>query len=568
MIVKQKDFRQESVILRQDWMRKRENMEGFLRQFDVMLSRASSPGEIDQIKAKAALIEKTFRKHLEEQERTLRSLEKNGCLLDREQKINIAYKKVGVTLQWFQYVISGIFSAEDITKLDAQDLFGQQIPCASPSISEDTTDAHHDALFLESILTDWQMAAARIIERELLAPKRIASLCFFSGQNALLGMKLSFMLRVGLVEPNKDRAVLFSSLKNAWTCWQAHFRLLIETGHFRSPELIARYSNVFDALFLDYEILRFWAQESASDYMEAISDLEPAFPFLILLLTENQVESHAEALRHMNVEIHPLYPKDHNALSEDVSTLLIARRRSRYILHYASEPWDVLVKDFAWHQAPSLKQPYLGVVTHDFPSPFHLSEKILLTSEFAARVANISVDTNNTSAVCSTRREAGCWRKFGEQIPEIPRLISEETTDKEWKIVLFLGKGNWAFARKFQLSDVVLDQTRSLLGLLSWFRERSLFLNNIRTDTIAVDGSAIRLLSLERLGPQETEDAISSLLWFWHDAANPFFSLRPWPVEYFPEENLSKIPEPLQKVARAASSAPNLDIFLNNLPAY
>jgi|GEM_PF-6608021 len=564
MIVKQKDYRQESIILRQDWIRKRENMERQLRQLDIHLSQATSSSEVDQIKAKAALIEKTFRKHLEEQERSLRSLEKNGCLLDRERKVSIAYKKVLVTLQWFQYVISGILSPSDITELDTEDLFGQ---ISDPlSISEDT-NAYQNAFFLESILTDWQMAAARIIERELLIPRRIGSLCFFSGQNALLGMKLSFMLRVGLVEPDKNRGILCTCLKNAWTARQVHFRLLIEKAHFRSPELVAKYNNVFDALFLDYEILRFWAQESAFHYMETISDLEPAFPFLILLLTENQVASHVEALRHMNVEIHPLYPRDHDVLSEDVSTLLIARRRSRYILHYASEPWDVSVKDFSWHQAQSLKQPFSRIVTDDFPNPFHLSEKILLTSEFTARVTNILTDTNNVSAVVSTQREAACWRKFGEQIPEIPRLVSEETTDRERKIILFLGKGNWTFARKLQLVDL-LEQTYSLLRLLSWFRKRSLFLNHIRTDTIAVDGAAIRLLSLERLGSQETEDTISSLLWFWHDVANPMLSLRAWPVEYFPEKNLSKIPEPLQKIARTASSAPNLDVFLNNLPDY
>ncbi|PWU07781.1 MAG: hypothetical protein C5B47_05580 [Verrucomicrobia bacterium] len=566
MISIQKDFRQESIILRQDWMRKRETMEGILHQLDVLISQAASANEIEQIKAKAALIKKTYAKHLEEQERTLRSLEKNGCLLDREQKIKMAYQKVYVMLQWVHCITSGIFSITEAIKLNAQDLFGQQIPLEIP-LDDENSDVFHDALFLESVLTDWQMAAARIIERELLVPRRIGSICFLSNQNGLLGMKLSFMLRVGLIEPNRNRATLCAELKNAWSLWHANFRLLITTGSFSSAELVARYRDIFDALFLDYEILKAWGREWTVGYAEVLSDLEPAFPFLILLLTDKQVESHREILQHMNVELHPLYSKDRTLLSEDVSTLLIARRKSRYILHYASEPWDMMVKDFAWHRSQSLKEPKSGLVNHEFPNPFHLSEKILLSSEFTVRATNISMDANTMPATWASRREVSCWRKFGEQIPEIPRLFSDETSDKEWKIVLFLGKGNWTFARKLQL-PAILNLTRNLLGLISWFRQRSLFLNNIRTDTFAVDGSSIRLLSLERLSTCETEDTLSSLLWFWHDVGDPAPPLRPWPIEFFSDENLSKIPEPLQELAQAASCASGLDAFLENLPIY
>lgn len=552
---------EESARLRHDWEREKPQLEATLQQLRLLHSQAPSSGETKNAQEKAALLEKSICLHMEEQERILRSLERNNCILRRLEKISAGEAVVREALKWLDFHAYGFLSDQDIDHLIIFD--DDTIIDSSENLetfSSKQSSFRKIIVELKSVLTDWQIAADRIIERELLVSRRIGSLCFLSGENGFLGLKLATMIRVGLLEANPDRAKLLLKLQQAWKFWNIDHRLQIGIGRLHPTQLITKYSGIFDAIFLDSEVLSFWAQEYSSCYLDIIKNLESAFPFFIFLLKENQVALHSEAMHNMEVEIHSLASVSHE---EEISTLLIARRKSRYILHYAWSPWDTLVRDFTWNNPSSLDSlPVQNA--KNFPHPFHLPEKILLSSQFAARVVANSMD-NGMQSKWFNQREITYWRKFGGQIPELPRLLSEERTEREWKIILGLGVGNWVFARGPYPTEHMLGQARSLLQVLSWLRERSIFLNNIRRDNLAIDGSAIRILSLERLDTFESEDTLSSLLWIWYDLGSHTPPFRSWPIEYFPEENLAHIPEPLQKFARIAVISDTVDCFLKSL---
>ncbi len=558
-----KDFRQEAARFKDDWKREKENLEAALDRALAVLAMDSASLTKESIE-KATILEKSIRRHLAERERSVCLAEKKSCLEHRLAAIAQSYAQLDRLFVYLDLVAQLFLSIHDLVKLDdftkifppAEDSNSQVVPSKDPPYKNIYT--------LDGILTDWQASAARILERELLAPRRIGSLCFLSGENALLGMKLSCMVRICIITPNIPRAQICTKLANIWREWHRSYRLNIKSAHLQPQEVMDLGGNRFDALFLDYEILASWMHEYPSSYADTLAALEHVFPFLIFLLKKDQVASHREILSNMHLETHAIFPStlDSEISGEEVTTLLIARRQSRYILHYARDSWDIIVRDFGWNAAPALDS--LPETSSLLPNPYHLSEKVLLVSNLGLRVVSTSAYNSASHSAWLSQREAACWRKFGGQISEFPRLLSESRTHHEWKIVLQLEEGDWRFARDPQSTDHMLAQTQSLLRTLSWLRERSIFLNNLRVDMIALNGPKFCFLSLERLDFQETEDTLSSLLWFWYDLGRGSLPLRPWPIRYFPETNLAKIPELLQPIAHAAASSASLDEFLQN----
>ncbi len=209
---------------------------------------ASTPKETIE---RALVLQKSILKHIEDRERSVRTSELECVLKNRSSAVVESYLVLASRFLFLDLATYGITALEDLKGLD---LFTQSSNQAIGSTQKgsrinpknyqwdvdpfqhlDSEDGNttqmpaghlinEESLCLQAVLTDWQNVAAHTIETELLAPRRIGSLCFLSSETALLAMKLASMVRIGLINPSARRTKIVLRLLEIWRqFWRKNF---------------------------------------------------------------------------------------------------------------------------------------------------------------------------------------------------------------------------------------------------------------------------------------------------------------------------------------------------------
>jgi hypothetical protein len=381
--------------------------------------------------------------------------------------------------------------------------------------------------------TAWEAAMLERIEQRLLRPRRVTSLLMAGCANPFLVQRLWKGARIAVFEADATLCHWVQGLVSRWLLIGQRGAVSVESRAVTFLDAMQTAPRAFDLIWFGPDFWETWADASQSELLTAMGQLSGRVEYLAVSVQPDRLE----ACRRMTLDAGYAVEEEWREGSEALPVTLLVRNPAvsasgAFYIENASAVFDPVVEELS--REGSLDR-HRTAGSHPMASPSAGDPGAAVPRvRIACAASQVIVSfhspmRSDTEEQISKGRLIWSFHSLRGICPQLPPLTGG-TVDRGNQVVLGMD------SMPVLLSDLepgeiawerLLDEVMELAGAVF---KRGYFLNSLRPGWFVWTREGLRLCVADAIAREETEDALSSIWWFFHDLAACGPRWRAWPV--------------------------------------